>query len=175
MFQARNSLERVALGGHSLAPSGSPRWPGMQEGIPVFFHLGDMPCRRCRMWRLQHAASTTTWPTPACTTSSRMPGPGLDALLHRLAAGTRRYLPPLPHRFKISLVLLLFTNTPGKLQELQLLLASPESHVSTGLGQRRPGACISAYVSNFFVLTPLPVLQRLFLRVCKLSLAQTEL
>lgn len=82
---------------------------------------------------------------------------------------------PLPHRFKISLVLLLFTNTPGKLQELQLLLASPESHVSTGLGQRRPGACISAYVSNFFVLTPLPVLQRLFLRVCKLSLAQTEL
>jgi hypothetical protein len=106
MFQARNSLERVALGGHSLAPSGSPRWPGMQEGIPVFFHLGDMPCRRCRMWRLQHAASTTTWPTPACTTSSRMPGPGLDALLHRLAAGTRRYLPPPPSQIQN------FTSTP---------------------------------------------------------------
>ena len=60
-----------------------------------------------------------------------------------------------------------------KLEELQLLLASPEPCFYWDNEDQE-------HVSSFFMLTPLPVLQRLFLRVCKalslsLSLAQTEL
>lgn len=149
----------------------------MQEGIPVFFHLGDMPCRRCRMWRLQHAASTRhglplpvrrrrAWPAARVLTLC-----SIGLLLVRADISL-----PLHHRFKISLA-----STPTLVLLYQHAWEATRAAAATGL-PREP--CFywagttktrSMHVSTFFVLTPLPVPQRLFLRVCKLYLAQTEL